>query len=221
MDIYSTKETAYFSHSRNDLISLIPSNSSNKILELGAGGGDTLVSIKKLNLASEVVGIELFKMEKTNQNNPLIDNFYVGNVETLQLNLQPNYFDVIICGDVLEHLLDPWAVVAKYGASLKVGGVIIASIPNIREITTFKKIYLRGDFKYEQEGTFDRTHLRFFCKKNMIDLLQPKGFQVINIKTSFDFYQKNTKRYYFNKLTFGVFKGLLANNFIMVSKKLN
>jgi tRNA G46 methylase TrmB len=57
--MYELKNEVYFKASRMDLISLIPKNSENKILEVGMGGGNTLLTIKELNLAAEVVGVEL------------------------------------------------------------------------------------------------------------------------------------------------------------------
>ena len=62
MNFYEDKNVKYYTNIRFDLIKLLPKNSRAKVLELGAGGGDTLIELKKQNLAAEVVGIELMEI---------------------------------------------------------------------------------------------------------------------------------------------------------------
>ena len=81
MEDYKNKPIDYFSHARLDMISFIPVNSNNRILEIGAAGGDTLLEIKRRNLAKEVIGVELMSVPNSNQNSPDIEKFIVGNVE--------------------------------------------------------------------------------------------------------------------------------------------
>ena len=164
--MYDAKDEIYFNKSRIDLIKLIPKNPDNKILEIGMGGGNTLVNIKELHLAKEVVGIELMKLDDSQQQNPLIDRILFGNIEEMELDLEADYFDIILCGDILEHLIDPWKVLHKIRKYLKPNGSLIASIPNFREIRNVYKIFFKANFKYEDMGTLDKTHLRFFCKKH-------------------------------------------------------
>src|SRR5688500_1573546 len=113
MEIYKGKEKTYYTNIRYDLLKFISNNPDNKILEVGAGGGDTLVTIKEKGLASEVVGIELNRVQGSNQNHAAIDRFIYGNIESMEIDLPKNYFDIILCGDVLEHLIDPWKSVEK------------------------------------------------------------------------------------------------------------
>jgi len=87
MEFYSQKEQLYFTNARIDLISLMPDRKDNKVLEIGAGGGDTLIEIKKKGLASEVVGIELMEMAGTNQKDPAIDRFLICDIEKKRRNL--------------------------------------------------------------------------------------------------------------------------------------
>jgi 2-polyprenyl-3-methyl-5-hydroxy-6-metoxy-1,4-benzoquinol methylase len=219
MNIYSDKKQTYFSNPRLDLISLLPQNKNNKILEIGAGGGDTLVKIKELNLASEVVGVELFDMPHTNQRHPSIDRMIICNIETTELSLPDNYYDAIVCGDVLEHLLDPWAVVVKIARHLKTGGLLIVSIPNFREFKNLIKVVIKGDFTYEESGILDKTHLKFFCKKNILQLMELGPFSVAKVSTNLEYTPYVTKKHIFNKLTFKVFEEFLALQYIVVSAK--
>jgi 2-polyprenyl-3-methyl-5-hydroxy-6-metoxy-1,4-benzoquinol methylase len=71
----------------------------------------------------------------------LIDKFIVTDIESSVLNLPESYFDVIILADVLEHFVDPWTAIDKISIHLKKDGILLVSLPNIREIATLFKIF--------------------------------------------------------------------------------
>lgn len=219
MNYYSDKANVYFTRPRKDLISFLPERTGLKILEIGAGGGDTLIELKQSGKASEVTGIELFALDGTYQNNALIDRFIVGNIEEIKPDLRTNYFDAILFGDVLEHLLDPWSVVKNVSGFLKPGGLLIASIPNIRSRQAFKKIFLEGDFGYTSEGLFDKTHYRWFCKKNMIHLLTPTSFELVSVTSNLEL-KKGSGTRILNRLTGRFFEDFLTVQFITVTRKI-
>lgn len=81
MEIYKHKEQAYFSNICHELINFVPHDAGNSILEVEAGGGDTRTTIKKSGLVCEDVGIELNRLESSNQRHPSIDSFMLGNIE--------------------------------------------------------------------------------------------------------------------------------------------
>jgi 2-polyprenyl-3-methyl-5-hydroxy-6-metoxy-1,4-benzoquinol methylase len=217
--MYQDKKKNYFNNPRIDLIGLIPPNINNRILELGAGSGDTLVEIKKQNLAQEVVGVELMNLNDSQQKNPEIDRLIIGNIEKTDLDLPENYFDVIICGDVLEHLIDPWNVLKKLHKHLKQNGMIIVSIPNIREYHILYRILILADFKYSDRGILDRTHLRFFCKKNIISLLTSAMYTPVSIDSIFKLEKKISKKKIIDTLTFGLIRDFLTAQYVVVARK--
>jgi 2-polyprenyl-3-methyl-5-hydroxy-6-metoxy-1,4-benzoquinol methylase len=90
-------------------------------------------------------------------------------------------FDCIVMNDVLEHLVDPWAALRQLRPLLSPAGVVIASIPNVRYFTVFKEYLLEGQWKYQRDGVMDRTHLRFFTRKSMVDLFQDSGYAMQSI----------------------------------------
>jgi 2-polyprenyl-3-methyl-5-hydroxy-6-metoxy-1,4-benzoquinol methylase len=222
MDLYSSKSGSYYTHVRTDLVSLLPAGNDIKVLEIGAGGGDTLLYIKQQNLASEVVGVDIFALPGTHQQNPLIDQFIVADIERVDLNLPENHFDVILCGDVIEHLADPWAVIKKLAKYLKPNGLFVISTPNFRHFYNFVTIFLKGDFKYNPEGDLlDKTHLRFFCKKNIADLLNNDDFKLHSIRPIIDFkdYQPRWFVRWFNVLTGRFFEEFLVSQYVVVGLK--
>lgn len=85
--------------------------------------------------------------------------------------------DVIVCADVLEHLRDPWSVLAWLRTLLAPGGRAVISVPNIAHWTA-RRALLRGRFDYTDFGLFDRTHLRFFTRASAAELAHRAGFAV-------------------------------------------
>lgn len=194
---YINKENAYeqyFKNVRRELLDLIPTNLLNgSLLEIGAGSCNTLVYAKENGYASKVFGVELCKIDNSNQDNSILDGLIIGDIEKLEFPYKEKEFDVIICGDVLEHLIEPYLIVNKLRIYLKDDGVLIVSLPNFRKFSVLKSIFFDGDFKYTEAGILDKTHLRFFCKKNMIDLLENQNFKVIQVVSN---EQCNLKRYF-------------------------
>ena len=219
---YTIKDAAYFANVRMDIISMVPLDPKQKILEIGAGTGNTLVYIKEKNIAAEVMGVELINIPDSNQQNPAIDRFQLANIETENIKASENYFDAIICADVLEHLADPWAAVDKITRHLKPNGMLIVSMPNIREIKTISKIVFKADFKYEVSGgIMDKTHLRFFCKKNIRQLLTTAELTPVYCTPNFmlKVVADGRKRRIINLLTLGLIKDLLTVQYIFIAKK--
>lgn len=207
---YEDKNQDYYSNIRLDLLSLFPKHGYGiKVLEVGAGNGATLTYLKSKGMASEIVGIDIPE-SKRGVTNDLIDDFIYGNIEELDLESYKNYFDCIILADVLEHLVHPDKVLIKIKKLLKKEGVILVSMPNVRHYKTFLKIFIKGDFSYEESGLFDYTHLRFFCKKNIEDLIISNGFQLEKTLSSIKIYDGKSGAKTLNKITFGLFEEFLS-----------
>ncbi len=222
MDLYTTKTTDYFTQVRTDLVSLLPRNPGQRVLEIGAGGGDTLLYIKQNGLAAEVVGQDIFSLPNTHQTHPQIDRFVIGNIETDPLPYPAAYFNVVLCGDVIEHLADPWAAIKALTVYLRPGGQLIISTPNFRSLKNFWAIFVLGDFRYDPAGgLLDKTHLRFFCRKNIIDLVQTNELLFRHIQSINDFpaYRFRWPIRLFNLLTMKRFEEFLTNQYVVVGER--
>lgn len=211
---YENKSKDYYQNVRLDLLSLLDFNLTYKVLEVGAGHGESLSYLKANNLAREVVGIDIVKGE-INSN---IDRFIIQEIENVDLSEYNKYFDVIILADVLEHLIEPQKILEKLKRCLKDDGKILISIPNIRNIKSLYKIFLKGDFSYEESGIFDYTHLRFFCKRNIVRLIIDSGFKNEIIISSFKKREHNLFLKIFNTITFGLFEEFLTVQYLVRAK---
>lgn len=160
----------YYSSSRTEIIKLmddLPPTSEINVLEIGCGAGATLAKIKYLWPNAKTYGVEI-----VNDVAKLASNYsdiIVGDIETLELPYEKDFFDVIICGDVLEHLRNPEAALAKLYLYLKKNGCLLASIPNVMHSSVLYPL-LNGCWDYKNSGILDRTHLKFFTKKSIYEM---------------------------------------------------
>ncbi len=86
-------------------------------------------------------------------------------------------FDVVVAGDVLEHLPEPERALALVRPLLAPGGLLLVSLPNVANVTV-RLALLLGRFPYAEAGILDRTHLRFFTRRTGRELLTRCGFRV-------------------------------------------
>jgi 2-polyprenyl-3-methyl-5-hydroxy-6-metoxy-1,4-benzoquinol methylase len=101
----------------------------------------------------------------------------------LDLERGPERFDLVLCGDVLEHLVDPWTALRCLRA-LCPNGYSIVSLPNVAHVSTFIAL-LRSHWPYRERGIHDRTHLRFFGRNNLSELYQGAGFREVRRRTRY------------------------------------
>lgn len=146
------------------------------ILDVGCGSGLLAREIKKINSNSSVYGIDISSAAK-DEAIKFIDKFYLVDLdaqEDLEFNKK---FDLIVFGDVLEHLKRPDVVLSAFKRFLKENGSVIISLPNV----AYFRIRLRllfGRFDYGDTGIMDRTHLKFFTYKTALGLIEKSGYLV-------------------------------------------
>jgi 2-polyprenyl-3-methyl-5-hydroxy-6-metoxy-1,4-benzoquinol methylase len=191
--------------SRPDIERLIFPNTK-VVLDVGCSTGILGASIKA-KTGGQVLGIELSE-EMANEASSRIDRVFVGDAEKIVCEgmLDGYQFDTIVFGDVLEHLVNPWAVLSKAATYLHPEGTIIASIPNIRHIDTIYHLVLKGYWPYRDRGIHDRTHLRFFTRRNIVELFENAGLSIETIETNYRIFEKPHRLNRFSK--FFAFPGI-------------
>jgi methionine biosynthesis protein MetW len=97
--------------------------------------------------------------------------------------LADHKYDVIFLGDVIEHVKDPCHVLKKINPLLAEGGKIYISTPNIAHISVRLEL-LAGNFEYEKMGILDSTHLKYFTKRSLAELIDSAGYSIERIDSS-------------------------------------
>lgn len=174
-----TSVTMYYRQPRSEMLRFIPT-AAEQVLDLGCGEG-AFSAVVKERTGAEVWGIE-FNAQAAERASSVIDRVLAGDADDRIAELPDSYFDVVVCNDVLEHLVDPGATLTQLRRKLKPEGVVIASIPNIRYLPALGKVVFRKDFPQEDFGIFDRTHLRFFTRRSIVRMFKTAGFNIRRIK---------------------------------------
>ncbi|HID45263.1 MAG TPA: class I SAM-dependent methyltransferase [Chromatiaceae bacterium] len=183
--LYAEKREGYFQEVRQDVLEAIPlSNRKGSLLEIGAGGCRTLVYAKEKGFAEAVYGIDIMDCKPDADVQKKLNGLAIGDIQAMENLFDGMAFDVILCPDVLEHLVDPYSVVRKLREWLKEDGVVVASLPNINYWRVIFGIILKNTFSYSDRGVLDRSHLRFFARKDVEALFSENGFQVLAVSTN-------------------------------------
>ena len=168
---------AYYQNTRPEMLAYLPANLT-ACLDVGCSNGDFALSVKNKHPAAQVWGVEIFK-EAGEQAAKKIDKVIIASAEQALSELPNQHFDCIFFNDSLEHFVDPYSYLAAIRQKLKPGGLVIASIPNIRHFKVLVDLLFRGEWRYTNDGVLDRTHLRFFTPKSMRRLFEEAGFTVL------------------------------------------
>jgi 2-polyprenyl-3-methyl-5-hydroxy-6-metoxy-1,4-benzoquinol methylase len=162
---------------RKDILRLVP-RGVKSVLDVGCSVGTLGQAIRERD-GAEVTGIEL-DASMGQQARACLNTVHIGSVEdeTLFEELGERSFDCIIFADLLEHLVDPWTTLDRFVERLAPGGVVVASLPNIRHYTTIRTLLFQGYWPYRDRGIHDRTHLRFFTLRNIRELFESSGLSI-------------------------------------------
>jgi glycosyltransferase involved in cell wall biosynthesis/Flp pilus assembly protein TadD len=168
----------YYRSPRPELAAHVPLHTT-RLLDCGCGGGEFGLALKHRGV-KEVVGIEIVERawEIAKQ---VLDDALLGSIEQMELPFEDEYFDCVVFGDVLEHLVEPVKALQKVARVLSKDGVIVMSIPNVRFWQTVE-MHVNGRWQYDDAGIMDRTHLRFFCAPDMQLMVQDAGLEVLTIE---------------------------------------
>ena len=208
-ELYSAKPAGYFANARDAEVVPLLNRPADRALELGCGDGATLGRMQERGIVRWAAGIEI-DAEAADRARARLDQVLVGNIEAIADEALPRDLDLILCLDVLEHLVDPWAVTRRLSKCLRPGGVLISCIPNIRHVGTLMPLLLKGRFDYAEAGTLDRGHLRFFTRGTIRDLFQQAGLRVARIDAPV-----MGKSAWLNALTFGLARDLCAYRYFV------
>lgn len=146
------------------------------VLEVGCSAGGFFVN---LNKAENIWGIEPDAgMAESIPAEKYHARILVGRYEDVETELPDNYFDLIVCNDVIEHMLDPGRFLESVKAKMTSDGSLVGSIPNVRYYRNLYNLLFKKDWKYEEKGILDRTHLRFFTEKSVKRLLWEHRYEI-------------------------------------------
>lgn len=128
-------------------------------------------------LKNEYWGVELVEavaeIAKTK-----LDHVLVGSYQEKTNEIPDNYFDLVVCNDVIEHMADHDYFFKSIKQKISHNGFLVFSIPNVRYHKNLYNLIVNKDWKYEDIGILDNAHLRFFTKKSILRTVDHHGFTI-------------------------------------------
>ncbi|WP_338845894.1 class I SAM-dependent methyltransferase [Massilia sp. W12] len=219
---YQDKQAAYFANARREIAPLLARLPQRpiRVLELGCGNGATLAWLRSQTPVEHASGVELFA-DAAQQAAQQAERILQGNLEQMleqgALPFQAGEFDLILCMDVLEHLVDPWRVTRACAGWLRPGGLLIASIPNVRNWRALLPLLFAARWEYSEAGILDRTHLRFFTGASARALLTQAGLQIDDAQRLP--FAVSPKARWANRLSLGLLRDFLTLQFLLTARK--
>ena len=172
----------------------------NIVLEIGCNTGGFIKNLK----AQEIWGVE------PNHEAALISSkngykMLVGLYDEVCDQIPDNFFDLIIINDVLEHMVNEKKFLQDIKSKMKKEGVLVGSIPNVRYVGNLFKLLIKKDWKYEDQGILDMTHLRFFTEKSLIRCFKESNYTIDKFKgINSDFEKKNNVKTCLRKIVLAI-----------------
>ncbi len=186
-----------------------------RVLDLGCGGGHNGAMLKRAG-AREVVGVER-DSGAAQEARKRLDRVVECDLSALDpADLGDRPFDAILASDVLEHLADAEDVLVRAVALLRPGGAVVLSLPNVSNVYVFSQLLLKT-WPRRRSGIFDRTHVRWFAKRDMVRLLQGAGLEVLRVEPYFTRYR--AIRAASLVLSLYVFRDYWARQFLLLAVK--
>lgn len=190
----------YADNSRPPLLVLVPKNVK-VVLDIGCNEGGFGAALKKSH-TMEVWGVEPDSRSATQAkiklDHVVVDFFQENNP------IPDNYFDLVTFNDSLEHMPDPVSALNLARKKLKPNGIIMCCVPNMRHVECIEHLLFDKDWRYEELGIRDRTHLRFFTRKSIERLFVEMNFSIVDVHFINDDWWDNKR--FFRRIVFGLFR---------------
>ena len=141
------------------LLAAIPQDAK-RVLELGCANGRLGQRFKESHPHTEWWGVDL-SAEAAATAAPHLDRVFTLDLDSADLSVLGRGFDVIVIGDLLEHLRRPQAVLEALYDLTAAGAQIVCCLPNMAHVSVIERL-IAGDISYDPVGLLDQTHVRFF-----------------------------------------------------------
>ena len=171
---YQLKPSDDSSHGR--ISKLLQFRPPGRILDLGCSSG--LLSERLRRMGHHVTGVDVNELDGVTERT---DAFFRADLNEGIPNDVGSDFDIVLAADVLEHVLNPGALMSQAREVLDPHGTALFCVPNVAHWYPRFRSTL-GMFDYDQRGILDSTHLRFFTRRSLVKLVARRGFAIRRVE---------------------------------------
>lgn len=174
------QETPYRGHWLVERAVLRNTKPGDRIFDAGVSTG--YLAQRFVEAGRRVDGADI-DAEAARQAMGVCDHVWVGDLQHFDVEQLPWKYDLMLFADTLEHLPDPPALLKRLRDRLQPDGTLVVSLPNVAN-WAMRLGLLAGRFRYTDRGILDRTHLRFYTKRTLVEMLREGGFETIEVTAS-------------------------------------
>jgi len=197
-----------------------------KMLDVGIVPGHLSLAIKKL-FSLHISGISYEIGEKfTERMHSVSIPIYKCNVEKERLPFKDETFDMVLCCELIEHLIfDPIHMLNETNRVIK-DGILILTTPNLTRLANRVKLMLGKSINWPIKDFYERSpydrHNREYTLDEIKYMLSLTGFKIVKIR--FFNYHKDKNSiteilFYMIRDLLTFFKPSLSSNILIVAKK--
>ncbi|CAA6825334.1 MAG: Unknown protein [uncultured Thiotrichaceae bacterium] len=169
----------YYQYSRSEMKPFFPTLYFN-VFEMGCGEGIFSKQLNQDNIQA-LWGIEPSEEASkvaTENGYKVLTGLYDDCVD----NLPDQFFDLVICNDVIEHMVDHDDFLEQIKKKITVDGVIVGLVPNVRYYKNLRDLLFKRDWEYQDAGVLDRTHLRFFTERSLKRCFTEHNYEIQKVE---------------------------------------
>lgn len=151
---------------------------NNRVLDIGCYDGTISKLIEKDN--NDVYGCDTSKNAIKLAIQKGIKADYADVVENLPY--QESFFDVVVAGEIIEHIFDTHKFLENIRIILKQKGHLIISTPNLATLGRRILLLIGKNPMIETSTSYSGSgHIRYFVKDSLIQLLKEHDFEIIKL----------------------------------------
>jgi glycosyltransferase involved in cell wall biosynthesis len=175
VEAYEVKPSPYSSH--GVLLRWLSADPGRRVLDVGCSDGRFAALARKSG--HWVTGVDLVKHLGIGER---VDEFVEADLNLGLPEVVGADYQVVVAGDVLEHVTDPNRLLSSIVDRLAAGGQVYVSVPNFAHWYPRTRVAL-GLFDYDQRGLLDRGHVRFFTRRSFEKLVRQCGLRIVERET--------------------------------------
>ena len=180
---YESRGYAYVERPNQTLIALLAKHVFRRapeaaILDVGCGAGANARAIALRWPGARIVGIEPDARAAELARSACAEVHH-GTLDDFLARERGERFDAVVLSDVIEHVVEPVPFLsALVAAKATQGARWFVSVPNYA-VWYNRLRTLAGSFSYSWSGLYDRTHVRFYTRRGIRELLEHCGLRVV------------------------------------------
>ena len=146
------------------------------VLDVGCYDGNKILKLRALGF-KEIQGTDIAIKLSPEAKKLSTKTFFTHNFEH---GATKKKYGSVLCVEVLEHVFDTNAFLKNIAKSLKKGGTVVFTTPNLGWVWD-RAMILLGKGK-RLTGGFEKSHIRFFTVQTAREAFEKNGFMVQSIK---------------------------------------